>query len=83
MVYDVSEKRVYKVLKVGRKYVTWIQNSVLEGEITDSNFYRLKEEVKKIINKDEDSVLFYILRDTKYSEKENLGIIKNSDNRFL
>jgi len=33
LVYDVSEKRVFKVLKIARKYITWIQNSVLEGEI--------------------------------------------------
>ena len=32
LVYDVSEKRVFKVLKIARKYITWIQNSVLEGE---------------------------------------------------
>lgn len=36
MVYDVNEKRVNKVLKIGRKYLNWVQNSVLEGEITVS-----------------------------------------------
>ena len=35
MVYDINEKRVKKVLKIGRKYLDWIQNSVLEGEITE------------------------------------------------
>ncbi|MBC7195172.1 MAG: CRISPR-associated endonuclease Cas2, partial [Caldisericia bacterium] len=34
MVYDVNEKRVNKVLKIGRKYLNWIQKSVLEGEFT-------------------------------------------------
>ena len=30
LVYDVGEKRVAKVLKICRKYLTWVQNSVLE-----------------------------------------------------
>ncbi len=83
MVYDVSERRVNKVLKIGRKYITWIQNSVLEGEILPSNFLKMKVEINKVINKNEDSVLFYILRDLKYTEKENIGIVKNSDDRFI
>ncbi len=83
LVYDVSEKRVFKVLKIARKYITWIQNSVLEGEITISSFYKLKEEIKKVININEDSILFYIIRDLKYTNKENIGIIKNSDEKFF
>ena len=49
MVYDVKVKRVNKVLKVGRRFLTWIQNSVLEGEITKAKFVKLKSEVKKVI----------------------------------
>ncbi|HQE50708.1 MAG TPA: CRISPR-associated endonuclease Cas2 [Fervidobacterium sp.] len=30
MVYDVGEERVAKVFKIGREYLTWIQNSVLD-----------------------------------------------------
>ena len=75
LVYDVSEKRVFKVLKIARKYITWVQNSVLEGELSVSSFYRLKEEIKKVININEDSISFYIIRDLKYTTKENIGII--------
>jgi len=58
MVYDINEKRVNKVLKIGRKYLDWIQNSVLEGEITDAKFEKLKLELKKVIKEEEDSVCF-------------------------
>jgi CRISPR/Cas system-associated endoribonuclease Cas2 len=47
MVYDINEKRVNKVLKIARKYLTWVQNSVLEGEITEAKFLKLKWEKKK------------------------------------
>jgi CRISPR-associated protein Cas2 len=76
MVYDVNEKRVNKVLKIGRKYLNWIQNSVLEGEITVAKYEKLKMELLNVINKDEDSVIFYILRTTLYSKREIIGLTK-------
>lgn len=76
MVYDVNEKRVNKVLKIGRKYLNWIQNSVLEGEITVAKYEKLKSEILRAINKEEDSVIFYILRTTAYSKREIIGLTK-------
>jgi len=83
MVYDVEEQRVNKVLKLGRKYLTWIQNSVLEGEITEAKFERLKTELRRCINENEDSVIFYLLRTIKYSEKQILGVTKGKQGSFL
>ncbi|AGO61204.1 CRISPR-associated endonuclease Cas2 [Ferroplasma acidarmanus] len=83
LVYDVSEKRVFKVLKIARKYITWIQNSVLEGEISKGNYEKFKVEIRKTIKPEEDSILFYIIRDLKYTSKENIGIIKNTDEKFF
>lgn len=34
--YDVKAKRVAKVKKTCSKYLVWVQNSVFEGNITDS-----------------------------------------------
>jgi len=31
------------------KYLTWVQNSALEGEITEAKFEKLKLELKKVI----------------------------------
>lgn len=76
MVYDVGEERLPKVLSIGRRYLTWIQNSVFEGEISNANFIRLKDKLSKVIDKEHDTVTFYILRTTAYMEKENLGIVK-------
>ncbi|MCG0275816.1 MAG: CRISPR-associated endonuclease Cas2 [Thermosediminibacteraceae bacterium] len=83
LVYDVGEKRVGKVLKICRKYLTWVQNSVLEGEITEAAYKRLKLELKRVIAEDEDSIIFYILRTTKYSERETMGVKKGGDEIFL
>nr|MDO8081520.1 CRISPR-associated endonuclease Cas2 [Candidatus Freyarchaeota archaeon] len=76
MAYDVGVERVNKVLQIGRKYLTWVQNSVLEGEISNSNFQRLKNQISETINKDHDMVTFYMLRTTKYFKKETIGTTK-------
>ncbi len=83
MVYDVNQKRVNKVLNTARKYLEWIQNSVLEGEITEAKFERLKREIELIIDEEEDSVIFYIMRTTKYSERQIIGIEKNKREQIL
>ena len=36
LVYDFREKRVGKMLKLCRRYLNWIQNSVFEGEISEA-----------------------------------------------
>ena len=74
MVYDVEVKRVMKVLKIGRKYLNHIQNSVLEGELTPAQYKKLKHEVGEAINPERDSVRFYVLRTTQYLNIETLGV---------
>lgn len=76
LVYDVKVERVAKVLKVARRYLTWVQNSVLEGELTWAQYERLKRELQGVINASEDSVLFYRLRSAKWMEREQLGTSK-------
>jgi len=82
MVYDVGVERVSRVLKIGRVYLTWIQNSVFEGEITDADFIRLQNEIARVINKESDSVLFFCLR-SRYDSKVVIGRSKNEPDIFL
>lgn len=83
VVYDVQEKRVNRVLKTCRKYLTWVQNSVLEGELEESSVRKLQIEIKNIIEEDEDSVLFYQFRTKKYFSREIIGLEKGSDKQFF
>lgn len=83
LVYDIGERRVQKVLRTARKYLYWVQNSVFEGEISEANFVKLKSELSRKINKEEDSILFYIFRTTRYSDRELIGIKKGGQNLIL
>ena len=83
MVYDVEVKRVNKVLKTARKYLYWVQNSVLEGDISPAKLEKLKAELRHIIDKEKDSVIFYTFRSTRYSSREIMGIKKGGEEQFL
>jgi CRISPR-associated protein Cas2 len=83
VVYDVGEKRVARVLKTCRKYLNWVQNSVLEGEISDVNVKKLKAELNKIIDDDYDSVIFYSWRTQKYSTREIMGLEKGGQSLII
>jgi len=73
MAYDVNVGRVNQVLKIGRRYLNWVQNSLLEGELTAAQLARLKSDVKKVIDEDEDSVVFYLSRRQQYLERQIMG----------
>lgn len=74
--YDIKETRVGKALKICRKYLNWVQNSVFEGDISTANIEKLKIEMKKLMNSAEDSFIIYSLRDERYSKREILGLEK-------
>jgi CRISPR-associated protein Cas2 len=57
LVYDFGENRVAKMLKLCRKYLSWIQNSVFEGEISEVKLKELKYKATLIMNKEEDSLI--------------------------
>lgn len=83
LVYDIKEKRVGKVLKKMREYLYWVQNSVFEGEITEATYKKMLIELGSIIDEDEDSVIVYKLRTTRYLEKYVIGQEKGGETNFL
>jgi CRISPR-associated protein Cas2 len=82
-VYDVKVKRVAKMLKLFRRYMIWIQNSVFEGEMTEAQFQRLRLEAKTLMETDEDSVIFYELGSGKYVGRTVLGLERGEPGRML
>ena len=83
LVYDVGEKRVGKMLRLVRKYLSWIQNSVFEGEITDVKLKELKFQAKEIMDLNTDSLIIFASRNEKWLEKEVIGLEKNELDTFL
>ncbi|HGJ64387.1 TPA: CRISPR-associated endonuclease Cas2 [bacterium] len=77
VVYDVGEKRVARICKYLRQYLHWVQNSVFEGELTEGKYAEIKGSLKKLINADKDSILFYKLRADYDVQKDIIGLEKS------
>ena len=82
VVYDVGEKRVGKMLKLCL-YLCWIQNSVLEGELSEAKLRELKMKIKGIINESEDSVIVFTNKMGYNMNKQILGKERMSTDNFL
>ncbi len=65
--YDINTKtrkgrwRLNKIAKICLDYGQRVQNSVYECEINSEQLLKLKERIKEIYNKDEDSIRIYKL----------------------
>ena len=80
LTYDVNAKRDAKVMKTCRRYLTHEQKSVFEGVITKAKLDRLKQELKKLIDLDADSICIYEFESLKYTSKEKIGANNYDDN---
>lgn len=88
LVYDIladdNGPRVSRnTFKICKKYLTHIQKSVFEGNLTELNYMKLKTELNKHIRKDKDSVLVFKSRDERWLEKDYLGIVDEKTSNFF
>lgn len=71
------------MLKLCRKYLNWIQNSVFEGEITPVKLKELKLKAKVIMDIDTDSFIVFESREARWLEKDIIGKERSSLDNFL
>lgn len=83
LVYDIEEKRVSKMLKLCRRYLNWIQNSVFEGELTDVKLKELLHAAGMIMNKEKDSIIIFKSRQERWLDKMVIGKEKNELDNVL
>ena len=78
LVYDVSQaengaRRWSRIFKICKKYLTHIQNSVFEGELSKGQLAQLQKDLKEYIDKELDSVIIFKSRQEKWLDKEFWG----------
>ena len=82
--YDISDtNRVNQARKLLKKYLIWTQNSVFEGNISESKFKKCISELDNIIDENEDSLYIYKVKIEKNITKEVHGVHKNFNDIFL
>jgi CRISPR-associated protein Cas2 len=82
--YDIADKSIrakkensYKIRKEVEKYLTRVQFSVFEGEITPSDLKKLKAHLRKVADGDLDSIIIYESTRMNYTERVVIGVDKN------
>jgi len=83
LVYDIEERRVSKMLKLCRRYLHWIQNSVFEGELSPVQLKELIFEAELIMDARKDSLIIFKTRQEKWLEKQVIGREKNEIDNML
>lgn len=88
LVYDIlfddkGKKILPKVFKVCKKYLTHIQNSVFEGNLSKANSIAMKNELAQYVRKDKDSVIMFHTREERWLSKDFLGIEEDKTSNFL
>jgi CRISPR-associated protein Cas2 len=83
LVYDVGEKRVAKMLRLCRRYLNWIQNSVFEGALSEIKLKELIFEARQIMDESQDSLIIFSSRNERWLDKQIVGVEKNDLSTFL
>ena len=79
LVYDIAldqngAKVLRHVFKICKKYLSHVQKSVFEGELTKSQLKKLMIELGKWIRDGKDSVIIFKNRNKKWLDKQFLGM---------
>ncbi len=82
-VYDVAAERTTKMLKLFRRYLHWVQNSVFEGEMTEVKLKGLIHEAEQIMDKSHDSLILFKNRNADWLDKQIIGCEKSNIDQFL
>ncbi|MFC7127937.1 CRISPR-associated endonuclease Cas2 [Haloferax chudinovii] len=82
MVYDLEADRTHKALKLGRRYLTHVQNSVLEGEISEGDLATLRNEVEDLLKPGESTIIYELSSDTLLN-RSVYGDDPTDEKRFL
>ena len=82
MVYDLQADRTHKALKIGRRYLTHVQNSVLEGEISEGDLQKLRNEIDDLLEPGESTIIYELSSDS-ILDRTVYGEDPTEDQRFL
>ena len=82
VVYDMEADRTQKMLKFLRRYLTHVQNSVLEGDVTEGDLEEILSGVDELLNSGESTIIYRVSSD-KMVERTVFGDDPAADDQFL
>jgi len=82
IVYDVEADRTRLFLNFLRQYLTHVQNSVFEGEVTEGDLEEIKHTLESMLESGE-SVIVYRMSAEQYVSRTVYGEDPTEDQQFL
>lgn len=88
LIYDIitddnSPRISRNIFKICKKYLTNIQKSVFEGNLTELEYMKLKSELNLYIRKNKDSIIVFKSRNERWLDKEFLGKYDEKTSNFF
>jgi CRISPR-associated protein Cas2 len=82
--YDIpDDKRRTKIHKILKSYGQWMQYSVFECDLTDTQYAKLRARLSKLIKPDQDSIRFYFLCGCCHPKIERIGGVTVRDDSIF
>lgn len=82
VVYDVQADRTHLLLNFLRQYLTHVQNSVFEGDVTEGDLETIENRLDSLLEPDE-STIIYEVSSEKLLDRSVFGEDPTADRRFL
>lgn len=82
VVYDVEADRTRHFRTLLRRYLTHVQNSVFEGEVTEGDAVEITERIEQRLE-DGESAIIYQMSSEKYVDRTAFGPDPAEESRFL
>lgn len=85
LVYDISKegngnKRWNRVFKLCKQNLQHVQKSVFEGDISESDLFKLEHLIEKEIDETCDSVIVFKSRNSRWLDKNIIGLAQDDIN---
>lgn len=81
--YDIGVERIDAVRHILKQYLTWIQNSAFEGELSEGKLEELRLKVSAIIDQEVDSVVIYTINNRSWVNRRIWGREKGAAESVL
>lgn len=82
VVYDMQADRTRLALNFLRQYLTHVQNSVFEGEITEGDLETVTHRLTEMLEPDESAIVYEVSSES-YVDRTVVGDDPTDDARFL
>lgn len=82
VVYDMQAERTRLALNFLRQYLTHVQNSVFEGEVTTGDLETISHELSDLLEPDESAIIYEVSSES-YVDRTVIGEDPTDDARFL